>query len=218
MTTITMRLTSYFACFLAGVLAVVTAPAWSDDAASQRARLDAFVNDTKSFTAAFEQTLYDADSQPLQNSNGTLQLKRPGRFVWQYVAPTRQKLVSDGEKLWLYDEELEQVTVNSLSDKVGGTPLVILMGSRPLDEEFNVKVLGEAESINWFELIPKQASADFESLYVGLDADGLAAMELRDNFGQATQIVFTDMVDGAAIDDKVFVFTPPDGVDVIGAN
>jgi len=125
-------------------------------------------------------------------------------------------LVSDGDKLWLFDQDLEQVTVNDLNDKVGGTPLVILMGTKPIDEEFTVMVRGEAEGIDWFELIPKQDSADFESLFVGLDATGLAAMELRDNFGQATQIIFSDMNPGAAIDDSVFVFEVPEGVDVIG--
>jgi len=195
------------------LLLVVTASLAS---ANDRTRLDAFVSETKSFTAGFEQTLYDADSTPLQVSSGTIQLKRPGRFVWTYVKPTQQRLISDGDKLWLYDEELEQVTVNALADKVGGTPLVILMGTKPLDEEFDVKVLGAAEGIDWFELIPKQESTDFESLFVGLDKLGLAAMELRDNFGQATQIVFSDMKPGAAIDDSVFVFKVPEGVDVIG--
>ena len=183
---------------------------------AQQTRLDKFVTETTTFTAGFEQTLYDADSSPLQVSTGTIQLKRPGRFVWTYASPNKQRIVSDGENLWLFDEELEQVTVSPLEDKVGGTPLVILMGTRPLNEEFTVEGRGVAEGIDWFELVPKTESADFESLFVGLNDDGLAAMELRDNFGQATQIVFSDMQPGVAIKDSVFVFTVPDGVDVIG--
>jgi len=201
------------------VAACLPGSPWADtavDSAAELAKLDAFVTDTKSFTAGFEQTLYDADSEPLQVSTGTIQLKRPGRFHWQYATPNRQLLVSDGERLWLYDEELEQVTVNALEDKVGGTPLVILMGTRPLNEEFSVKVLGSAEGIDWFELIPKQDSADFEALFVGLKGSELAAMELRDNFGQATQIRFTDMNASANVSDSVFKFEPPKGVDVIG--
>jgi len=186
------------------------------DAHAQQSRLEQFVTQTKSFVAGFEQTLYDADSTALQVSTGTIQLKRPGRFVWVYETPNKQRLISDGENLWLYDEELEQVTVSPLADKVSGTPLVILMGTRPLEEEFTVKSRGISEGVDWYELIPKTESADFESLFVGLDELGLAAMELRDNFGQATQILFSDLQSGVDIDDSVFVFEAPEGVDVIG--
>ncbi len=180
------------------------------------ARLQSFVEDTRAFSAGFEQTLYDADSTALQVSTGTLHLKRPGRFLWKYETPTKQQLVSDGEKVWLYDEDLEQVTVNDLADKVSGTPLVILMGTRPLEEEFTIEALGTEENIEWFELVPRTESTDFESLYVGLDEVGLAVMELRDNFGQATQIKFTGMNDEAILADSLFEFNVPDGVDVIG--
>lgn len=180
------------------------------------ASLQAFVKDTRAFTAGFEQTLYDADSTPLQVSTGTIQLKRPGRFLWKYETPNKQQLLSDGEKIWLYDEDLEQVTVNDLSDKVSGTPLVILMGTRPLEEEFVIEVRGPADNIEWFELTPRTESADFESLFVGLNDQGLAAMELRDNFGQATQIVFSDMNPDANVPDSIFDFKAPPGVDVIG--
>lgn len=203
-------------CRAAGAALLSTACLVSTQAAADSSRLQAFVKNTTTFMAGFEQTLYDADSSPLQTSTGTIQLKRPGRFVWQYETPSKQQLMSDGEKLWLYDQDLEQVTVNSLADKVGGTPLVILMGTRPLEQEFTIKTLGGAEGIDWFELIPRTTSADFESLFVGINELGLAAMELRDNFGQATQIVFSDMRPGVPIDDSVFVFNAPAGVDIIG--
>ena len=201
---------------VAAIVCVASACFVSTHAVADTAGLQEFVQNTTTFMAGFEQTLYDADSSPLQTSTGTMQLKRPGRFVWQYETPSKQQLLSDGEKLWLYDQDLEQVTVNALADKVGGTPLVILMGTRPLEEEFTIKTLGVAEGIDWFELIPRTSSADFESLFVGINDQGLAAMELRDNFGQATQIIFSNMRPGVAIDDSVFVFNVPDGVDVIG--
>ncbi len=199
-----------------GAALLLTGSIISTQAAADGSRLQSFVQDTTTFMAGFEQTLFDADSTPLQVSTGTIQLKRPGRFVWQYVTPNKQQLVSDGKQLWLFDQDLEQVTVNALEDKVGGTPLVLLMGTRPLDEEFTVKVMGEAEGIEWYELIPRTTRADFEALFVGLNNQGLAAMELRDNFGQATQIVFSNMKPGVPIDDSVFVFNVPAGVDVIG--
>jgi len=200
----------------AAVFLLLGASVLSIDAFADSSRLESFVQNTTTFTAEFEQTLYDADSSPLQNSTGTIQLKRPGRFVWQYETPNKQLLLSDGENLWLYDQDLEQVTVSALEDKVGGTPLVILMGTRPLDQEFTIKTLGAAEGIDWFELIPRTSSADFESLFVGINELGLAAMELRDNFGQATQIVFSNMRPDVAIADSQFVFNVPQGVDVIG--
>ncbi len=215
--TASSRWQSAVSCALTTLALVFSAALFSPAIANtERAQLDSFINETRSFSADFEQTLYDADSTPLQVSSGTIQLKRPGRFVWQYEQPNRQRLLSDGDKLWLFDEELEQVTVSALEDRVSGTPLVVLMGTRPLDEEFVVNMLGASDGINWFELIPKAETADFQSLYVGLDDAGLAAMELRDNFGQATQIVFSNLTADIAIDDDVFVFVVPDGVDVIG--
>ena len=194
------------------------AAAGGDDIAA-RARLTAFTNDMRSFRASFEQTLYDADSEPLQSAGGTVLLKRPGRFVWDYAGGEDgegQLIVADGERVWLYDRELAQVTVNDIDERVAGTPFVLLMGSAPLEEAYEVTMLGASEGIDWFELVPKVAGGDFEALYVGLDDVGLAALELRDAFGQATQIRFDDVEANVALDDAAFEFEVPDGVDVIG--
>ena len=183
------------------------------------ARLDAFTSDIDSFRADFEQTLYDEDSVALQTSTGSVVLKRPGRFVWDYAGGEGgegQLIVADGERIWLYDRELAQVTVNAIDERVAGTPLVLLMGSAPLEEAYEITVLGDSEGVEWFELVPKAGGGDFESLYVGLDGAGLRALELRDTFGQATQILFDDFEANVAIDDATFDFEAPDGVDVIG--
>lgn len=185
-------------------------------AGTAQAQLQSFIQDVETFQANFEQTLYDADSQPLKESVGSIQLKRPGRFVWTYTAPEVQQIVGDGQRIWLYDQDLAQVTVNSMDDRVAGTPLVLLMRSAPLEETFDVVELGEAEGINWLELTPKADSSDFEQVYIGLNEDGLVAMELRDNFGQATQIRFSNFEAGIPLKDELFQFTVPDGVDVIG--
>ena len=188
-----------------------------DDAAL--ARLDAFTGEVSSFRADFEQTLYDEDSTPLQSSAGSVVLKRPGRFVWDYAGSEGgegQLIVADGERIWLYDRELAQVTVNAIDERVAGTPFVLLMGSAPLEEAYEITVLGESEGVEWFELVPKAGGGDFESLYVGLDEAGLRALELRDAFGQATQILFEGFEANVDIDDATFDFEAPDGVDVIG--
>ena len=157
------------------------------------ARLDAFTNDVDSFRADFEQTLYDEDSVALQTSTGSVVLKRPGRFVWDYAGGEGgegQLIVADGERIWLYDRELAQVTVNAIDERVAGTPFVLLMGGAPLEEAYEITVLGDSEGVEWFELVPKAGGGDFEALFVGLDEAGLRALELRDAFGQATQILF----------------------------
>ena len=179
-------------------------------------RLRAFTMDLTSFTADFEQSLYNSDSDLLDNDVGELLLKRPGKFIWRYDGVGGQEFISDGKSLWMFDKELDQVTVNALDDRVGGTPLVLLMGGVPLEDQFTVTSLGPADGVDWFELIPKDNSTDFEALFIGLNEAGLAAMELRDNLGQATQIQVTNFKPGVALDDKQFDFVAPEGVDVIG--
>ena len=218
------RLPAIAASAAAAVLALTlatapTARAEGDAAdAEAMARLAAFTSELRSFRADFEQTLYDEASTPLQSSAGRVALKRPGRFVWDYVDgdTAGQSIVADGERLWLYDRELAQVTVNAIDERVGGTPLVLLMGDAPIEEAYAVTALGESEGIEWLELVPKEGGGDFEALFVGLDGTGLAALELRDNFGQATQIRFTGFEADVALDDALFEFEVPDGVDVIG--
>lgn len=179
-------------------------------------RLAAISTDLKTFTANFEQTLYDADSNPLKSSSGTVVLMRPGRFIWRYEEPEVQEIIADGERIWLYDKDLQQVTVTDIDERIAGTPLVLLMGTVPLEDEFMLTTLGESDGIEWVELTPKSDGSDFEAVFIGLNDEGLAAMELRDNFGQATQIRFSDFEADVPVDASQFDFKPPPGVDVIG--
>lgn len=179
-------------------------------------RLNNFTESVDTFTADFVQTVYDADSNPLQESSGNVLLKKPGRFIWNYTKPSPQQIVADGQRVWLYDIELEQVTVSSLAEQGTGTPLSLLMGSQPLEQEFELRPLGNSDGIEWVELKPRSRESDFELVYLGLSETGLAAMELRDSFGQATQIRFTSFKQDVRIDDDEFRFVPPEGVDVIG--
>jgi len=178
--------------------------------------LEQFIDTLDSFEASFVQTLYDADSEPLRESSGTIKLKRPARFVWSYDAPEEQHIVADGENIWLYDVDLEQVTVNAIDERIEGTPLQLLMRAAPLSEGFDIESLGQEDGIDWFGLTPLTQASDFEQVFIGLKNDELAAMELRDSFGQATQIVFADFRKGLVMDDALFEFVTPEGVDVIG--
>ena len=191
-----------------------TAPA--DGGSGSRAPLDAFMDGVRSFAAGFEQTLYDEAGEALQSSRGTVLLERPGRFDWRYTEPAGQRIVADGTRVWLYDPDLEQATVDRLDERVGGTPLVVLMGTAPIDEAFEVAGLGASDGIDWVELLPKGEAADFEAVYLGFAGDALAAMELRDSFGQATQIRFSDFRANVDPGPDAFAFEPPAGTDVIG--
>jgi len=179
-------------------------------------RLRAFTMELSSFTADFEQSLYSADEELLKNDSGKLILKRPGKFIWRYAGDGGQEFVSDGKNIWMFDRELDQVTVNPLDDRIGGTPLVLLMGGVPLDDQFKVTALGQSDGIDWVELVPNDSSADFAALFIGLNKVGLAAMELRDNLGQATQIQFSNFQPDAPVDEAQFNFKVPKGVDLIG--
>ncbi len=175
-----------------------------------------YTNALTTFSAKFEQTVYDSDSNPLQQSTGSVQLKRPGKFAWYYETPSPQDIVSDGANVWLYDRDLEQVTVSPITDRASGTPLALLTGSASIDDGFSITALGEQNDIAWFELTSNDNNSDFETVFLGLANGVLSVMELRDSFGQATQIKFTDIEDGADIADSEFMFEPPEGVDVIG--
>ena len=179
-------------------------------------QLHSFNNDLESFSADFEQTVYDAKSRPVQESSGTVTLKRPGRFAWNYKEPAPQLIVADGSKIWIYDQELAQVTVKPLDESLGAAPIMLLGDDKPLESAFDIKELGESDGINWLELKPKNQEADFEAVFMGLNKTGLVAMELRDNFGQATQIKFSASVVNQPVDESLFQFSPPEGVDVVG--
>ncbi|MFK7860142.1 MAG: outer membrane lipoprotein chaperone LolA [Granulosicoccus sp.] len=178
--------------------------------------LEKFIKSLDSFEASFEQTLYTSDSDDLGTSVGTIKLKRPARFIWTYTSPEPQVITADGERIWLYDEDLEQVTVNAIDERINGTPLQLLMSAAPLSDAFDIESLGQSDGIEWFALTPLTQSSDFEQVFIGLKDDAIAAIELSDSFGQATQIRLSDFRQGVEFDDSLFVFEVPEGVDVIG--
>lgn len=182
---------------------------------AQAALLD-FSSSMVSFSADFTQTVYDSDSVALQESVGRVELLRPGRFRWTYTEPSKQVIVADGVSLWVYDEDIKQVTVQPQTATLGSAPIGLLSGEKTIESEFIVTELGEEKGLKWFELEPLVKDTDFNAIYIALDGSGINAMELRDNFDQATQIKFTNFKKNATIDSTQFSFTPPDGADVVG--
>ena len=178
--------------------------------------LSRFLEGTTTLRAAFRQSLLTANAAEPQVSEGVLMIKRPGRFRWEYSAPTEQLVVCDGARLWMYDPDLEQVTVRPIDESLRGTPAMLLSGQATLDETFRVLESYEEGGLEWVRLEPLAGSPEFDTLVIGLEGGVLRQMELTDSLGQRTRIELTDVNVGADLDDSLFLFTPPDGADVIG--
>jgi outer membrane lipoprotein carrier protein len=166
--------------------------------------------------ANFVQLNRDGGSNTERVSRGRLVLQTPGRFRWDYRDPYEQIIVADGERVWHYDPDLEQVTVQPLDAAMGATPLGLLMGQTRVTVGFAVKDLGESLGERWFELRPLAEDSQFNIIRIAL-ADGiLSALELDDALGQTTRLRFEDVAANVDIDPGLFQFIPPPGVDVIG--
>jgi outer membrane lipoprotein carrier protein len=183
-------------------------------------RLQKFFDNVKTIEADFTQTVLDAQLNTIQSSAGTMKLERPGKFRWDYSKPYVQEIVGDGHKVWLYDKDLEQVTVKKMDEALGNTPAILLAGNEPLEKNFFINELGHDLDKNkdreWVELLPKETNSGFERMVLIFDKDGLKAMELRDSLGQHTRLQFDNIKTNITFNEAVFNFVPPKGVDVIG--
>jgi len=197
----------------ATLLMLSSAPVMAGEALD---RLQRFTDGLRSFQADFVQTRYDEDQNPVRESQGVAYLEKPGLFRWAYQKPYEQTIVGDGERLWIYDADLEQVTVKKMQRALATAPIMLLSGEAPLDEHFELKELGRREGLLWVELRPKSDETDFRRIFLGLDERTLQVMELRDRFDQVTQIRFNNVEMNPDLAASRFEFTPPDGVDVLG--
>lgn len=184
--------------------------------ASSIERFRVYVRTTLSARADFEQKVYDGSKKLVQAAAGQFAFERPGRFRWVYATPTRQVIVGDGERVWIYDEDLAQVTVRRLARALGSTPAALLAGSADVAQAFEFTELGARDGLEWLEAKPRDADAGFERIRLGLGAVGVEAMELVDHFGQTTRLRFSNLERNPKIDPARFQFTPPPGTDVLG--
>lgn len=178
-------------------------------------RLKAFIAGAKTAEADFSQTVSDKTGRVTQQASGRMAFARPGKFRWDYTAPYEQVIVGDGVKLWLYDADLEQVTVKSLGDVIAGTPAALLAGDNSIEKYFTLKNAGEAGGLEWLEATPKNKDTTFERIRMGFKGDVLVQMELDDFFGQRTTLKLSRFVRNPTIAPSRFTFTPPKGADVI---
>jgi outer membrane lipoprotein carrier protein len=197
------------ALFLLILLSPVAAHASGIDA------LRNFVSSTNSASARFAQMVLDKNMKPLQQASGTMQFARPGKFRWAYQKPYEQVIVSDGNQLWIYDKDLNQVTARPLDRALGSSPAALLAGKDVLEENYTLTSIGNQEGLDWVEAVPKTKDTAFERVRIGFGKSGLEAMELRDQFGQITVIKFADVERNPKLPPQTFQFTPPPGADVI---
>ena len=151
----------------------------------------------------------------MQDSKGSFAFLRPGRFRWIYAKP-QQTIVGDGERVWIHDADLNQVTVRKVARVIGSTPAALLAGASDIEKSFDLKEVGEKDGLEWLEARPKEKEAGFERIRLGMSTGGVEAMELVDHFGQTTMLRFANVVRNPQIDPATFRFSPPKGADVLG--
>jgi outer membrane lipoprotein carrier protein len=196
------------------LLSCLSVPVWAADHGI--ARMQAFLKDVHTLKADFTQVVLDANLKQMKQSTGTLLIKRPDRFRWDYAKPNAETVVADGKRLWLYDVPLQQVTVKPLGQTLAASPAVLLAGSNDVDKSFTVTDEGEKDGLAWVSLIPKVKDSDFQSVRLGFKGEDVAEMDLKDNLGNTTRVSFDHVQRNLSISDDDFKFVPPAGADVIG--
>ncbi len=179
-------------------------------------QFEAFMQDLHTLQASFRQTIQQPDDDTVYANNGVFYLKRPGQLRWEYEDPATQVIVADGDRIWLHDLELEQVSHRSQKAALKGTPAQLLSGTTPVEKDFELQDQGQQEGISWIELRPKDKEAQFVKVRLGLADNQLQRMEMYDSFGQITRFIFYDMQRNPELSSELFVFVPPPQIDLIG--
>lgn len=179
-------------------------------------QLHRFLQETRTLKAEFAQAVMARNGRKPQESSGVLAISRPGKLRWEIQKPYPQLVVGDGEKIWIHDPELQQVTVRKAGQAIGGSPAALLSGNNDLEKNFALKEAGEGEGLAWVEATPKATDSGFEKVRLGFAGNDLKAMELQDSFGQTTLIRFSKIERNPALPAATFKFVPPPGVDVVG--
>ncbi len=175
-----------------------------------------FIQTVNTFKARFSQTVVDEEGNIIEKADGLFMLSRPGQFRWDYNAPYRQHIVADGERIWFYDVALDQVTVSSQSAMLANTPATLLSGERVPEDVYLFTDLPSQNGLLQVTLTPKAVDTEFQTIDLVFSSEGLKQLVMKDRFDTRTILVFSQTLINAALADDVFVFSPPEGVDVIG--
>ncbi len=197
---------------LFGFVLLVSNIAMADGVSSLRD----FFNHTTTMRAQFSQVVNDSKGHKVQEVEGTMQLQRPNKFRWDYKKPYEQQIVSDGKQVFLYDTELQQVTIRELSKSLGSSPAALLAGGEAVEKSFILKNATRKDGLAWVLALPKNKESGFDRVLLGFKADKLRKMELYDSFNHITHITFNEVERNPTLQEATFLFTPPEGVDVVG--
>ncbi|MBS7455902.1 LolA family protein [Coralloluteibacterium stylophorae] len=199
------------------VAVLLAAAAGFAHAQDARARLDAFTQGLEGLDGRFHQRVFDADGRLTEESSGRVALSAPRQFRWEYERPFPQLIVADGDQVWIYDPDLEQVSVRPQSYEEQQSPLAALIDPGELDRQFRVSDGGSADGLHWVVLAPKKAeNPQFTEARLGIDAGGLARMTIADPLGQKTEIAFQNWKRDPDFAAGTFHFEPPEDVDIVG--
>ena len=178
--------------------------------------LRAFVRESQTARAHFTQSVLDRNGRSVSQASGVMAFSRPGKFRWTYDKPYEQLIVGDGVKLWIYDKDLNQVTVRKLDEALGSSPAALLAGNNEIEKFFDLSESGSRDGLNWLEASPKSKDTMFAAVRMGFAGNTLKQMELKDSFGQTTVIRFDKLERNPKLPADQFKFAPPKGADVIG--
>ena len=190
-------------------LFVASANAFADAAESLRA----FVRDVKTGKSAFTQTVTSPDGAKQKLSSGNFSFARPNRFRFDYVKPYAQAIVSDGQKVWFHDPDLNQVTIRKVADTLGSTPVALLTGTS-IEKTFELKNQPDKDGLEWVQATPRETGGTIQWLKAGFKGKALTAVEVADSFGQRSLLKFIDLATDVAVPAEAFRFTVPAGADV----
>lgn len=185
-------------------------------AQTARAQLDRFSNELETLYARFEQRVVNTDGVSEDSSSGEVWLSRPRLFRWKYGGEFPELVVADGKNIWIFDEALEQVTVKDQTQVSVDSPLTLLTDPGRLEEQFEIREVGETDEWQLLELRSKDSDTDFERILLGLHDDLLLLMVMEDAFGLRTEVKFMDIKRNPELDSSLFTFEPPESADVIG--
>jgi outer membrane lipoprotein carrier protein len=199
-------------------IAVLALASSSLAVAGARGQMSAFTKGLSGLDARFEQHVFDPNGRPSETSSGSVKLSAPRQFRWEYQKPSPQLIVADGNHIWIYDPELDQVTVRNQSFEEQGSPLSVLIDPTELDRQYKVSEGGKAGNLEWLVLVPKKGDeAPFQKAKLGFSGNRLVRMELNDALGQRTVIGFSPWQRNPRFPASTFKFTPPKGADVVGS-
>ncbi len=201
--------------YIFAILMLFALPLTAQAAATDN--LKNFIAATHSAQADFTQTVLDKRGKRLQSASGTMQFMRPGKFRWAYQKPHEQLIVGDGAKFWLYDIDLNQVTVKKLDAALGSSPAALLSGNNDIERGFVIEDIGERDGLDWLQATPRTQDTSFEKILMAFNAQSdLVIMELYDAFGHKTVLKFSKMKRNPQLSPTLFKFVPPKGADVLG--